>query len=169
MTTGVSKPMTDDDLPDVTPRDALEVAQRALAKANDLEREFDELREDYEDAVDDLVAVKLRLSEFDEDRAYKDYTRDDKIGIVREHAFRKAVDGRGVATLDYDDIKWGAFDGGPSPAHCYDLMKWAAQARGFEHKTPAEGNEHLRCDAQEAKRGAAFYSAKKDSSEGVVE
>lgn len=161
--------MTDDDRPEVSPRDAVEIAQRALAKANDLERDLDQLHDDYEDVVEDLTAVRLRLSEFDEDRAYDDLTRDDKIGMVREHAFRKAADGAGRIRLDYDDIRWEVFDGGPSPSHCYDLMKWAEQARGFEHKTPSNGNEHLLCDAREAKRSAAFYSAKKDSTGGVVE
>lgn len=157
--------MTDSPDPDVTPRDAVEIAQRALAKAN----RVDELEARVGDLEDDIAALQLRHSEEDEDRPYEQYTRDDKIGIVREHAFQRAVDGTGRVALDYDDIKWGAFDGGPSPAYCYDLMKRAAQARGFEHQKPSAGNEHLRCNAAEAKRGAAFYSAKKDVSRGSGE
>lgn len=151
------------DVPDVRPEDALQVAQRALAKANELE----EIEQRVADLEEELTAVKLRVSEFDEDRPYDQLTRDDKIGKVREHAFKKAAQGHGKATLDYDDIKWEVFDGEPSPAHCYDLMKWAAQARGFDHRDPANGNEHLAVDAEEAKRGAAFYSAKKDATEEV--
>lgn len=155
------------DGPDVRPEDALQVAQRALAKANELERGASELESRLDDALEKLVGMELRLSAFDEDRAYDELTRDDKIGMVREAAFNRAVEGRG-RTLDYSDIRDIVFDGEPSPAHCYDLMKWAAQARGFEHKTTASRNEHLYVDPDEAQRGYAFYSAKKDASEGAV-
>lgn len=110
------------DGPDVSPEDALQVAQRALGKVNELDSRSEDLEED-------LTAATLRLSEFDEDREYDQLTRDDKIGMVREHGFRRAMDSGGRAALDYDDIRWEVFDGGPSPAHCYDLMKWASDAR----------------------------------------
>lgn len=141
---------------EIQPEDVLKVAQRALAKAN----ENADLRETVAEIKTELTAMNLRLSEFDEDRPYRDLSRDDKIGIVREEAFNRAVDGRG-RTLDYSDIRDGVFDGMPSPSYCYDLMDWAAQARGFEHRNPPNGNEHLYVDPSEARRGFAFYSAKK--------
>ncbi|WP_135363464.1 hypothetical protein [Halosimplex halophilum] len=154
-----------DDQPDVTPEDALQVAQRALAKVGDLEDRV----EDQQDAIDDLqselTAVSLRVSEFDDDREYDQFTRDDKVGKVREYGFRRADEGHGRTKLDYKDIKWSVFEGEPSPAHCYTLMELAASAQGFEHRDPDDGNEHLAVTAAEAKRGPAFYSAKKDAAE----
>ena len=155
-----------DDQPDVRPEDALQVAQRALAKVNDQEDRIEQLEAELDDAVEDLTDAMLRLSALDEDREYDHFTRDDKIGKVREYGFDRATAGHGRTKLDYSDIQWGVFDGEPSPAHCYDLMKWAASARGFEHREPESGNEHLAVNAEEAKRGAAFYSAKKDAAEG---
>ena len=148
---------------DVSARDALAIAQRALAKAN----RVDELEDDIEQLRDEVTSLELRLSEHDDDRDYAQLTRDDKVGMVREHAFQRASRGSGVAALDYDDIMWEVFDGEPSADHCYTLMKLAADVRGFEVKTPASGNRSLTVDAREAKRGAVFSSANKTTSEEV--
>ncbi|MFC7323224.1 hypothetical protein ACFQMF_01385 [Halorubrum rutilum] len=148
---------------DVSARDALAIAQRALAKANrvdDLEDEINELQEE-------VAVLELRLSEFDDDRDYQQLSRAERVGLVREHAFQKATAGSGVAALDYDDIKWEVFEGEPSADYCYTLMQLAADVRGFEVRTPANGNRSLTVDAQEAKRGAVFSSANKTASEEV--
>jgi hypothetical protein len=147
--------------PDVTARDAVEIAQRALVKANrvdDLENELDEIR-------DDLAAMQLRVSEHDNDQSYESLSLDAKVGMVREHAFRKAVDGTGRATLDYDDVQWEVFDGPPPyPMHCYKLLRLAGQARGFSY-AGAESPKRLTVDVQEARRGAAFYPENKTDQE----
>jgi hypothetical protein len=148
---------------DVSARDALAIAQRALAKAN----RVDELEGEIEQLREDVTSLELRLSEHDDDRDYAELTRDDKVGMVREHAFQKASRGSGVAALDYDDIMWEVFGGEPSADHCYTLMKLAADVRGFEVKTPASGNRSLTVDAKEAKRGAVFSSANKTDLEEV--
>ena len=148
---------------DVSARDALAIAQRALAKANrvdDLEAEIEALR-------DEVTSLELRLSEFDEDRGYKELSRAERVGLVREHAFSKATSRTGTAALDYDDIKWEVFDGEPSADYCYTLMDLAADVRGFDVRTPAGGNRSLTVNAQEAKRGAAFSSANKTTTEEV--
>ena len=152
---------------DVSARDALAIAQRALAKANGLESDLDEVTDEIERLREDVTSLELRLSEHDDDRDYAELTRDDKVGMVREHAFQKASRGSGVAALDYDDIMWEVFDGEPSADHCYTLMKLAADVRGFEVKTPPSGNRSLTVDAREAKRGAVFSSANKTTSEEV--
>jgi len=152
---------------EVSARDALAIAQRALAKANGLEDDLDEATAEIERLREDVTSLELRLSEHDDDRDYAQLTRDDKVGMVREHAFQKATRGSGVAALDYDDIMWEVFDGEPSADHCYTLMKLAADIRGFEEKTPPSGNRSLTVDAREAKRGAVFSSANKTSSEEV--
>jgi hypothetical protein len=141
-----------EDGPDVTPEDALQIAQRALAKVNEQEREISDLREE-------LTAVQLRLSEQDDDRAYESYTVDEKVGIVREYAFEKALDRGGRVTLDYDDVIYEIFDGKPSADHAYKLMRLAAEARGFEYRKSRRPKE-LAVNAAEAKQTAAFSSAK---------
>jgi hypothetical protein len=153
---------------DVTPEDALQVAQNALGRVSDLEDDVEELQVDRDDAVERLVALELRLSEFEEDRPYQDYSADEKIGMVREHAFDRAADAGGRAALDYQDIKWGVFDGGPSPSHCYDLMRQAAAADGFDVRDPEAGNRQLTVDAETAKASREFLAAKNRSGgEGV--
>ena len=138
--------MSEDD--DVSARDALAIAQRALAKANGLEADLDEATDEIEQLREDVTSLELRLSEHDDDRDYAELTRDDKVGMVREHAFQKATRGSGVAALDYDDIMWEVFDGEPSADHCYTLMKLAADIRGFDVKTPPSGNPSLTVDAR---------------------
>ena len=166
--------------PAVRPEDAVQVAQRALAKVGDLEDDLAELQADHERVAEDLTAVELRLSEIDEDRNYASLTLDEKIGKVREHAFNKARNGRGKATIDYDDVMWGVFDGEPGPNHCYKLLRLAAgltdaedgnrptggEILGFRCRDPSDGNYHLAVDAERAKRGAAFYPGNKAAQEG---
>lgn len=145
--------------PDVTPRDALAIAQRALAKANDLEADRDRI----DDLADRVAQLELRVSALDEDRAYESLTTDDRIGLVREHAFEKATETTGKAALDYNAIKWEVFDGEPSADYCYTLMERAAETDGFNVETPPSGNRSLVVDAAAAKRGAVFSSANKDA------
>lgn len=155
----------DRDLPDVTPRDAIEMAQRALAKAN----RVDELEDQIDDLREQVTALELRLSEQDEGRPYEALTLDEKVGMVREHGFSKATAGTGYAKLDYDAIMWEVFDGSPGAKHCYKLMRKAGEARGFEFCDPSGESKHLRIDAAEAKRSAAFFPENKTSTEGVGE
>lgn len=149
------------DEPDVSAKDALAVAQRALSKANDLESlqgEVDELRER-------VVALELRLSEYDEDTDYRDLTLNDKIGMVREHGFEKAQMAGGRAKLDYDDIMWEVFDGNPGTKHCYKLMRKAAEGMdGFQHRDPDSGSQHLAIDAKRTKKNIAFSREQSSSS-----
>lgn len=163
---------------DVTPDDALQVAQRALSKVNELEGELRETEQRLADVEDDLAAALLRLSEQDEERAYRDYTLDEKIGMVREHAFRKASDSHGRAKLTYDDVMWEVFDGEPGAKHCYKLLRLAAgetdhdQQRmsadvvGFRTKDPDSGTFHLAVDAERAKQSVAFCPENKAAREG---
>lgn len=164
----------------VAPEDALQVAQRALAKVNDLERDLNELGTDHEEAVDKLVSVQLFCSELVGDRAYEGYSRDMKIGMVREHAYERAVEQGGKAKIDYKDIKWSVFDGEPGASHCYSLLRAAAgsdedtqrDARrgtvGFRLRDPDGGNIHVTVDADLAKRESSLFAQKKDAQESEV-
>jgi hypothetical protein len=146
--------------PDVSARDALEIAQNALQQANDADQ-----HDEIQALQDRVTALELRTSEWADDREYSSLTLDEKVGLVREHAFNKATDGTGRATLDYDDVMWEVFDGRPGTKHCYKLLRLAAQARGFEY-TEASSPTQLRVDATEARRGAAFFPENKTASEG---
>lgn len=146
-------PADEADQPEVEPEEALHVAQRALVKAN----RVDDLEKRLAEAEDDLAQLSLRLSSFDEDRDYGALSRDDKIGRVREYGFERATDDRG-RVFDVNDIREGLFDGLASRDHCYDLMRWAAEARGFEYKEPSGRNNCLVVDPAEARRGV-LYSA----------
>ena len=147
---------------EILPEDALQVAQRALAKAN----RIDDVEQELADLQDQVTALELRLSEFDDERDYRDLSRDEKIGMVREYAFERATSGRG-RTFDVSDIREGLFDGKPSRDHCYDLMRWAGEATGFEYREPSGRKYHLRVDPDRA-REARLYSATTTASAGGV-
>jgi hypothetical protein len=156
------------DEPDVTIEDVKAIAQRALAKVSDQERRIDALEAELEDVQTEVTRQGLRLSEYDEDRAYDQLTIDDKVGLVRETAFKKATESGGRTTLDYDDIQWIVFDGEPYPAHCYKLMRLAAgydpddgtsTVPGFRYREPQDGNRHLAVDATEARNHSAAFLA----------
>lgn len=149
----------------VTPEDALQVAQRALQKANENSR----LEDRIDELETELTAVKLRLSEIDDERDYADLTLDEKVGMVREHAFRRATDGHGKHAMDYNAIIWEVFDGGPGSKHSYKLMRLAAEAEGFDVVEPSDPSESkkLRVDAAAAKRGPAFFPENKAAGGGV--
>jgi len=145
-----------DDQPDVRPEDALQVAQRALSKVNELERENEELRER-------VVALEAALPDRGE---YDDLDRQTKVGMVREHLVERARDQHGAAAIDYDGVMWEVFDGEPSADHCYTLMKLAAQAEGFNTRDPSGGNKELVVDLDSTKPVLGFSHANKDSVEG---
>lgn len=158
---------------DVRPEDALQVAQRALAKANELDEQYGDTVAELEESV---TALELRLSEMDDDRQYDERTLDEKVGMVREHGFEKATQHGGRTQLTYDDVMWEVFDGEPSPSHCYKLIRLAAglsdgadtgsEVPGFRARDPDTGTYHLAVDADRAKDGVAFYSENKAHSEG---
>lgn len=152
--------------PDVTPQDALAIAQQALQKAN----EVDDVADEIDDLRERVVALELRLSELDDDTEYQSLTLDQKVGMVRQHGFNKATDGHGRATLDYSDIEWEVFDGEPGTNHCYKLIRLAAglddektgsEYPGFTARDPDGDNYHLAIDADRAKQNAEFYSRNK--------
>lgn len=151
--------------PAVVANDALQMARRAQARITDLEKEKAELEQRVDQIERKATASQLRLSEIDDDRDYEDYSFDEKIGIVREHAFKRASDRGGPITIDYNDVQWEAFDGEPGAAHCYKLMKKAAVgAPGFEYfDEPRDSpkSKRLKCDPEVAKAAPAFLAENK--------
>jgi hypothetical protein len=153
---------SDDDLPDVTPRDAIQIAQRALAKAN----RVDDLQERVDELEEQVTELELRQSGRDQDREYASLSLDEKIGMVREHAFKKATATNGYAKVDYNGVRWEVFDKDPSTKHCYKLLRLAAEGvDGFEYCDPDGESKHLRVDATAAKRNAAFFQENKTREE----
>lgn len=144
--------------PDVDVEDAMAVAQRSLQKANALERDIKELQDERDDLLDRVVQVELRTSEWT-DREYAGLDLDTKVGMVREHLFRKATAQHGRAKIDYDDIMWEVFGGKPSADHAYKLMRLAANCRGFQFNE-SERPKALTCDAEKTRSSYAFSSAK---------
>jgi hypothetical protein len=156
----------DDDLPDVTARDALQIAQRALAKSNDLEETVEELRADHEQLKEEHVALELRISEQDAERPYESYSLEEKVGMVREYGYEKALDRGGRAKFDYDSVIYEIFDGDPSADHAYKLMRLAAEGtQGFTYREDQRPSVLL-VNAEQAKRNHAFSSAKNFTSGG---
>lgn len=161
----------DESTPDVRAEDALQIAQRAMQKAH----EVDDLKDEVDELRDELAAVKLRLSEQDDDRSYESLSLEEKVGLVREYGYKKASNGHGKATLDYDDIMWGVFDGEPGTHLCYKLIRLAAglsderktgsEKPGFTARDPSGDTYHLAIDSDAAKRDAAFCSQKKTPEE----
>lgn len=158
--------------PDVTAEDALNIAQQALQKAN----EVDDLRERVQELEDELTAVKMRQQERDENTEYDQLTLDEKVGMVRQHGYRKATNGHGKATLDYDDIMWGVFEGEPGTKHCYKLIRRAAgltdqktgsDQLGFTARDPDGGNYHLAIDADRAKETVSLFPENKTEPAGA--
>lgn len=164
-----------DDEPDITPRDALEIAQRALGKANDLESEVVDLQTKQNETRADLTALQLRISELDDDRPYDALTQDEKVGMVREELFQRGRSNGGRASMTYDNVMWSVFDGKPSADHCYKLMRLAAgydpetgesQCTGFSFRDGSVGQKRIEVNNELAKTGVAFSSANNADGEG---
>lgn len=140
-----------DNTPDVRPEDALQVAQRALQKANELEAENERLRE----RVAELEATQPDTDGYPDDR-------DVRVGMVRSHLIQRAKSQHGKAAIDYKDIKHGVFNAEPSAGHCYDLMDRAATAEGFEVRNPAGENKQLVVDLDRVKDLSGVSRVNKD-------
>jgi len=155
--------MTD---PDVTAEDALRIAQQALQKANDV----DDLEERVDELEERVIQLEVKVTETFENKAYENLTTEEKVGMVREHAIKKAHDGHGKTQLDYSDVKWSVFGGEPGSNHCYRLLRLAAglesdrtgsNVPGFKVRDPENGNYHLAVNADRVKSNAEFYSRNK--------
>jgi hypothetical protein len=164
---------------DASVDDAIALAQRALARVSDLEGRLGDVEDALEEQGDDLTALSLRVEEvLDEDPDYETLGRAEKVGLVREHAFRKAARaGTRRATIDYNAVMWEVFDGEPSESHCYTLLRRAAgydgetdtsTLEGFEWREPDGENNHLAVDADAAKAARDVLSAKNRGGEAGV-
>ncbi|SEO69928.1 hypothetical protein SAMN05216388_101735 [Halorientalis persicus] len=151
---------------EIEPEDALEVAQRALARVSELEERLDETEAENAELKERLTVLELRYDDLDGGRSYDDLDRNGRVGRVREHAFERATEGHGHATLDYNDVMWSVFDGEPSADYCYKLMRLAADATGFTFRDPDGKGKELRVNADAARQGVSFSSANKTAQEG---
>jgi len=145
--------------PSITAEDAVQLAQKAIQKANENEKEIATLREENENlrqCIQELKAAQPDTSD------YENLDRDDKVGLVRQHLYKKATDSNGKAKVDYKDVRWSVFDGEPSPDHCYTLMQQAATEAGFEMNDPDTGNKRLTVNTARTNTEGGFSHANKD-------
>jgi len=140
--------MTDDNL-----RPLVEALQRKLNNAVDrvekLERENDHLK----DRVADLES-RTDLSMI----PYREMTKREKIGRVRQYAYERAGDTNGKHAMDYNGVI-DLFDGEPSRGHAVQLLKWAARDDGYDYEERSPGNNRLTCDASVVKNHGGFSLA----------
>ena len=154
------------DAPEIRPEDALQVAQRALARVSEVEERMDELEAENERLEYRVAELEAGLP--DENTPYDQLDLDEKVGRVRRYLMKRAdASPDGWAKIDYDDVMWSVFNGEPSADHCYKLMRLAANAEGFEYRDPEKGNKHVSLNQAAAKASAAFSHANKTDSEGV--
>jgi len=140
-----------------TPRDALNIAQAAMQRLNELE----ETVEQQQATIEELQAAQPDRSD------YQQLDRETKVGMLREHLVKKAKDQHGKAAIDYDGVQWEVFDGEPSADHCYTLMGLAAEEDGFNKRDPANGNKQLTVDLDSTKTERRFSHANKERPEGA--
>jgi len=146
--------------PQITAEDAVQVAQRALQKVNELETEVDKLQSENEtlrSRVEELEASQPDPDEYDQ------LDRPDKVGLLKRHLITKASDTNGKAAADYKEVKYGVFDGQPSADHCYTLMKQAAQDTAFTFQNPSNSNKRITVNTNRRKTNTEFSHANKDS------
>ena len=147
--------------PDVTPEDAIAVAQRALERAEEADQ-ADEIAE-----LKDRVAA-LELKHENDEREYHTLSLDEKVARVRSHAYERATDKHGKATLEYDDVMYSVFDGEPGAKHCYKLMRRAAGVENGETGSTVPGftfrdkdQLQLTVNAEQTKRGLGLFPENK--------
>jgi len=129
--------------PSITAEDAVQIAQRALQKVNDMESELDDLRQENQELRQRVEELEARQPE---NKAYDNLSRDEKVGLVRSHLVKKAHEQGGKAQIGYKGVLWEVFDGEPSDGHCYKLMKLAADESGFTDGANSDGEKRLKVD-----------------------
>lgn len=117
---------------DLSLQDVLEIAQNALRRSSDVDDRVEELEDTVERLEFRVGQLEAQLDTSQQD--YSTLDRDEKVQRVRRHLLEKAdVSPQNAAMLDYEGVQWEVFDGQPSPSHCYDLMRWAADHDAFRY------------------------------------
>lgn len=139
---------TEDD-PDVGP---VEAAYRALDKIDSLQERAAEL----EELVDpDPGSV-----------SYQQLTFAQKVRRIRRHLVTVASNTDGKCSMFYDDVQ-KHFGGHPSPGHCYDLMKRAADLDGFNYDQAGggQGQKRIRVNIGDVNDESLIHAANNASEE----
>ncbi len=147
----------------------LSVAQSALQRANELEAENEELREELDRTIYRVAELELCLPDNKADYDTLDF--DQKVGMVRKELMERAyVALNNRSKMDYKTVMWSVFDGNPSVGHCYKLMEYAARdTPGITYADPENGSKQVRIDLDEVldetKAQAGFSRVNKDEQE----
>jgi len=114
-----------------------------------LQRKINAQARQIEDLEDTLEATRGRVAHLEEiinpdpnTTTYEELTKSQKVYQVRENLVEEAAEGRGVATLEYKEVKW-LFDGQPSVGHCYELMELAGELDGFNYEERDEADNRV--------------------------
>jgi len=109
-------------------------------RVEDLERENGELRRQVSE-------LKAEVSPDPGSKEYADLSRAEKVQRIREQLLETAGTKRnGMAAMKYREIMM-LFDGNPSAGHCYDLMRRAGEADGFDYDENGDGQKRICVDA----------------------
>lgn len=112
--------------PAVNAQDAIAVAQRALARVNELEAAVDELRDEKDALEADVERLASLLGRRPENTPYGEQTRAERVLELQIALARKARKHGGKAAYHYTDVL-ALFDEQPSDGYAYKLMRCAAE------------------------------------------
>jgi phage shock protein A len=138
--------------PDITPRDALEIARNALQEVHQLSDRVHELEQQVE---------RLESKCVDLDSEYAEMSKAEKVATIRHKLIQRAQESNGKAKLDYNDVRL-LFDDKPAASYTYDLMETAAEERGYEYQAPASDNNRIVVDMAHRKAALSVSPAKKE-------
>lgn len=146
----------------------------------DLEARFDALNrsrlhlmERLDEAEEERDRLRERVAELEElvdpdpgSTEYAQLTRPQKVHRLRRQLVTVAANTTGKASMFYDDVQ-SHFGGHPSPAHCYDLMKRAAELDGFAYDQAGggQGQKRIRVDLGDVNDESLIHAAKKATGE----
>lgn len=151
--------------PDITPQDALAIAQDALERLNELETRVTTLETENHHLRTETGALKAALEDA-QDRPYDALTIDEKVRHVRHELYQRGQSNGRHAEMTYDDVMWSVFDGRPSADHCYKLMELAGDTTGFTYHDGTVGQKRVEVDITQANTPAGFSSANNAAVEG---
>lgn len=122
---------------------------------------IERLEETVEEQQDRIAELEELVNPDPADVEYAQLTKDQKVFKIRKHLIEDAAKTNGVSRMVYREIK-ALFDGHPSPGHCYDLMKQAAQVDGYEYdQAGGDGQKRVRVAMNAVKDETLIHAANK--------
>jgi len=117
-----------------------DIDRMARERAQDRAR-IAELAEVVENLQAEIDVLKDRAPSPSE-KQYEQMSKADKAQVVRSKLKEEAKSRGGKAAVQYNDVI-RMFDGRPSTGHAYDIIKTAAEAKGYDYNESPEGKKRL--------------------------